>query len=251
MSGAVDSDALTRDRLLGGRVTILQPAAGYRVAVDPVMLAAAAPVLRPGGRMLDIGCGVGAASFCYLRRAPDGTVIGLEADGEIAALARRNAELNGLEDRFGSVCADVADWAGLNLSGRFDQVISNPPYLAAGSAAPSPHPGRRSASVESRVTLEAWVHAALDALRHKGRLTLIQRADRLHHVMAALAGRAGEIEILPLWPRTGVAAKRVVVRARKGVSGGATLGPGLVLHGDGRKYTAAAEAVLRDMAPLG
>ncbi|MBL8665136.1 MAG: hypothetical protein JNM29_20040, partial [Candidatus Odyssella sp.] len=65
-----------------------------------------------------------------------------------------------------------------------------------------------------------------------------------------LHGKAGEIAILPLWPKAGKPAKRFILRARKGVRTGATLLPGLVLHeGDG-KYTAAAEAVLRDGAAL-
>jgi len=33
------SDELTLDRLLGGRVSLSQPAQGYRVAIDPVLLA--------------------------------------------------------------------------------------------------------------------------------------------------------------------------------------------------------------------
>ncbi len=46
----------TEDELLGGRVTIIQPAGGYRAAIDPVMLAATVPA-ETGGRVLDVGSG--------------------------------------------------------------------------------------------------------------------------------------------------------------------------------------------------
>jgi tRNA1(Val) A37 N6-methylase TrmN6 len=57
------------DRLLGGRVRLLQPLKGYRAATDPVLLAAAVAA-RPGQRVLDLGCGAGAAVFCLAARVP-------------------------------------------------------------------------------------------------------------------------------------------------------------------------------------
>jgi tRNA1(Val) A37 N6-methylase TrmN6 len=87
--------------------------------------------------------------------------------------------------------------------------------------------------------------------RPKGTITLIHRADRLDAILAELWGRAGEIVIFPLWPGAGKAAKRVIVRARKGVATPTRLAAGLVLHETDGRYTAAAEAVLRDGAGLG
>ena len=87
-------------------------------------------------------------------------------------------------------------------------------------------------------------------LARKGTLTVIHRADRLDAVLAGLDGRAGDVAVLPLWPKAGKAARRVVVSARKGVAGPARLLPGLVLHEADGRYTAAADAVLREGAAL-
>jgi tRNA1(Val) A37 N6-methylase TrmN6 len=57
--------------------------------------------------------------------------------------------------------------------------------------------------------------------------------------------RFGGITLIPLWPRAGEAAKRVVIRAVKDSRGPAALHPGLVLHGPDGAYTPAAEGVLR------
>ncbi|MFV0475862.1 MAG: methyltransferase domain-containing protein, partial [Pikeienuella sp.] len=96
MTGPAEFDpaALSEDAILGGRVRLLQPRAGYRAATDPVLLAAAAQA-RPGARVLDAGCGAGAALFCLAARVPGIEAHGLELQPAYAALARRNAALNG------------------------------------------------------------------------------------------------------------------------------------------------------------
>src|SRR5262249_36941780 len=105
----------------------------------------------------------------------------------------------------------------------------------------SPNDSRKRANEEVEADLGVWLRVALEMLRPKGALVLIHRADRLHDVMALLHGRAGEIAILPLWPKAGKPAKRLIIRARKGLRTGAATLPGLVLHEADGKYTAAAE----------
>lgn len=237
----------TEDLLLGGRVRLLQPAAGYRVAIDPVLLAAAvAPA--PGARVLDLGCGVGGAALCLLARRPDLAVTGLEIQAPLVALARRNATLNEAGG-FTVVEGDAADPAILTREA-FDAVMSNPPHLAAGAGSAARSASRALAHLESSLDLAGWIAAALRALRPRGRLTLVHRADRLAEILAALAGRAGAVAVFPLWPRPGAPARRVLVAATKGSRAPGRLLPGLALHGAGQGYTAEAETVLRDAAPL-
>ena len=45
-----------------------QPAEGYRVAIDPFLLAAAVEAATSDERLLDLGCGVGAAGLALLTR---------------------------------------------------------------------------------------------------------------------------------------------------------------------------------------
>lgn len=244
MSGpAPTEDADSEDALLGGRVRLRQPRDGYRAAIDPVLLAAAVP-LRAGDRVLDLGCGAGAVFLCLAARQPELAITAVERDPAVAALARGNAALNGFADRVEVVEADVAALPAAWGRGGFDHVVSNPPYLPPERADPSLRPGRAAAGVEAGSDLADWVACARRCLRHKGRLTLVHRADRLGELLAALDG-FGEVVVFPLWPRPGRDAARVIVTARKGLRTPLRLAPGLVLHADDGGYTEAADAALR------
>jgi tRNA1(Val) A37 N6-methylase TrmN6 len=237
--------ATSDDRLLGGRVRLRQPLHGYRAAIDPVLLAAAVPAVE-GDSVLDLGCGVGAAALCLLARLTGVRVTGLEVQPELAALARENAASNGFADRFTVVEGSLLAPPPLVQDG-YDHVMTNPPFLAEGSGTRAPVLSKATANMEEgEVDLGAWIKAAAKLLRPKGRLALIHRADRLGEVLNALGRRGlGEVRVLPLWPRAGRPAGRVIVTARKGVRTPLELLPGLVLHGEGGAYTEAAEAVLR------
>lgn len=227
--------------LLNGRVRLLQPARGYRVAIDPVLLAAAVPA-RPGERLLELGCGSAAASLCLLARVVGLDITGLELNFELAELARRNAALN--NPRLHVIQGDLLSPPAC-LADSFDQVFMNPPYLPAGAAIPSPFVTRASANVEREARLEHWISAALQRLTCGGRLTLIHRADRLGEILSLLHERAGETRILPLRAYADRPAKRVIVTTRKASRAPLVLLPDLVLHDPGGGFSAAAEAVLR------
>ncbi|MBI3446585.1 MAG: methyltransferase [Magnetospirillum sp.] len=239
---------VTEDQLLAGRVRLLQPEEGYRAAIDPVFLAASV-VARAGERVLDLGCGAGAASLCLLARLPHVTVSGLELQPEMADLARRNADLNQMADRLQVVIGSAATLP-VALSG-FDHVMTNPPFFTAQSGT---HPGLETKAlshVEGELNLTQWIRAGLALLRPKGRLTLIHRAERLGDILVALSGRGvGGIVVTPLWPKVGRHAGRVIVSARKGARAPLELRPGLVLHGEDGSYSEAAQAILRGAEAL-
>ncbi len=244
-----DSGDIDRTALLGGRVTLFQPAKGYRAAIDPVLLAAAVDA-HVQDRVLELGCGTGAALLCLAARVPGLAVMGMEIQPLAADLARRGAVESGLDGVVTVVEADVATPPPHLRANSFDHVISNPPYWPAGRHTPSPHAHKAVSHGEGAGDLGLFVLTALRLLKSRGRLTLIYPAERLDHLLSLLMGRFGDIRVLPLWPRAGQPAKRVIVTARRDARAPLTLLPGLVLHGDGQGYTAQVEAILRDAAAL-
>ncbi len=240
-------NAVTEDRFLGGRVILRQPAEGYRAAIDPVLLAAAAPARD--GHYLDLGCGVGTAAICLASRVAECRVTGLEVQPSLAGLAGENAAANGLADRIAIMAGDLLDPPDGLAAASFDGVLANPPYQESDQAAP-PDESKAIANRESAAGLEDWIRFADHVLKRKGWLVMIHRADRIDALSAALHPAFGDLRLLPLWPKAGRPARRVIVLARKGVRSPAALLPGLVLHAESGGFTAEAEAILRDGAAL-
>lgn len=241
------SDDLTRDAFLGGKLSILQPRKGYRAATDPVFLSAACPA-RAGEEVLELGCGVGVASLCLAARLPDLAVTGVERQTDYAALARCNAEANSA--RLEVVEADLSALPPDLRQRSFDHVIANPPYFPPGAGTPAGDRGRETALRED-TPLTAWIATARARLKPKGWLTLIQSADRLPDCLTALQDGFGGISVLPLQPRPGKPANRVLIRARKAAKAPFRLLAPFTIHeggahdDDSPDYTEAADRILR------
>jgi tRNA1(Val) A37 N6-methylase TrmN6 len=254
----VSADAIaggvTEDAFLGGALTILQPKAGYRAGLDAVLLAAAAPA-RSGEHLLDVGAGVGVVGLAAARRLAGLQVTLVEQDAQLVALARDNIRRNRLAERASVVVADVmrplSESPELHAAaGRFDHAVCNPPFLVEGRGSAAGEPMRAAASTMPAAGLERWVQFTAAMVRAGGTVTLIQRADALHDVLAAMDGRFGGARLLPLYPRANSAASRVLVQATKGSRAPLTLLPGIVLHNDDNGFRPEIEAILRHAAAL-
>ena len=122
---------VSEDALLGGRIKFFQPVLGYRVAIDPVILAASVPA-GAGEEVLDVGSGAGAAALCLAARIPGVRVTGLESDARLVDLARRNGDANGLGDSVRFICGDLLDGGIPFQPQSFHHVMANPPFTEAG-----------------------------------------------------------------------------------------------------------------------
>jgi tRNA1(Val) A37 N6-methylase TrmN6 len=249
---SAEAGATSDDAVLGGRLTLRQPLRGHRIGHDSILLAAATSAQR-GAHAVDLGAGVGGAGLALACRIDGLKVTLVEIDAGLVQLATGNAERNGLKDRVRAVRLDVeapaADFAAVGLAPQSaDCVLMNPPFNVVQQ--PSPDPGRRMAHAASPQTLPRWLAVVARLLRTDGAVTLVWRADGLADVLAALEADFGAVAVLPVHPKPGAAAIRVLARAVKGSRAALRLLPGFVLAEMDGKPTAAAEAVLRGGAQL-
>jgi tRNA1(Val) A37 N6-methylase TrmN6 len=245
---------VTADAVLGGKLLLQQPRRGHRVGHDAILLAAACPA-RAGERVVDLGAGVGAAGLALALRVEGSKVTLVDVDPGLAALAAANARSNGLAARVNAVVLDVAAparafaAAGLGPESAA-RVLMNPPFNDPRRQRPSPDRQRRLAHVGSGGTLAAWIGTAARLLRARGTLSMIWRADGLAEVLQVLAAAFGAVTVLPVHPRLGDPAIRILVRATKASRAPLALLPGLVLADRAGRPTAQAQAVLRMGAVL-
>jgi tRNA1(Val) A37 N6-methylase TrmN6 len=241
--------AITTDRLLDGQITLRQAADGYRAGLDAALLAAACDA-EPQARVLEAGCGVGAALLAAAVRRPGCSFTGVERNPAAAALARENAAANGLAGRVSILEGDVtAPYKALGAP-PFDAVMANPPFFDDPRALRAPAAAKQGAWIADG-GLAAWTGFLTKAVREGGAITLIHRADRLADILALLSPKAGSFQVRPIHPFADAPAKRVLVRAIKTGKAPLALLPPLALHPrDGPKHTAQAEAILRGQAAL-
>ena len=107
---------------------VLAPRPETETVVESALDALGAHARLERLRILDIGTGSGALALAMLKELPNAHGVGSDISAPALAVARDNATRLGLGRR----CAFVACDVGCALSGAFDLVLSNPPYIAAG-----------------------------------------------------------------------------------------------------------------------
>ena len=252
--GATDDtpDHLTQDAFLGGKLYILQPKVGFRSGIDAVLLAASVPAIS-GDTVLELGCGVGAASLCLHTRVKGLTITGVELQANYAKLAERNAA--SLAADMAVVTADLRALPAPLRQQQFTHVMMNPPYYdrAQGPAATDP---TRDIALAGDTPLADWLDVGIKRLAPKGTLTIIQHITRLPEVLTALEGRLGSLILQPIAGRANAAPGLFLLQGRHSGRTPFAMHAALVMHEgaahsrDAESYTSQLQAILRDGAAL-
>lgn len=104
----------------------LEPRPDTEVLVDTLLPALKKVVSAKGSaRILDMGTGTGAIVLALLKECPEATGIGSDISADALETAARNAARNDLGARFEAIRSDWFE----KISGRFDIIVSNPPYI--------------------------------------------------------------------------------------------------------------------------
>ena len=229
----------TEDKFLGGRLTVRQPAQGFRGGLDAVMLAAAVPA-KSSDNVLELGSGAGTASLCLAARVIGASVTGAEIDSDLVGISNGNATANGLGDRVVFVTVDVLDLP-TDMKRDYDHVFCNPPFHGPDGARAQDE--ARALAKHDDGQLAEWLNVGVKRTVSGGTFSCMVRADRIGEVLAALPSTG--VKVFPLWPRAGVEAKRIIVRVLKGSRAPLEMLAGLVLHTEEGSYTGDADMVLR------
>jgi tRNA1(Val) A37 N6-methylase TrmN6 len=245
-------DDLSRDGWLGGRLTLVQPKRGHRVGSDAALLAAAVDLAE--GRVVDVGTGVGAVGLALLHRNERLTADLVEIDTFLARLAAENAALNGLGSRARVMHFDIGDALARREARLADEtadvVVTNPPFFEAGAVNVSPNEYKARAHVlrvgnPGVATLADWIRASIAILKPGGRFAMIHRPEALTAILAAAENRIGALALLPVHPRAGASAHRLLVSGVKGSHAPLRIAPALILHEPDARLTKEADAVHR------
>jgi tRNA1(Val) A37 N6-methylase TrmN6 len=252
-SANVQQQSAQGDAFLGGRLIVAQPAKGFRAGLDSVLLGAA---VNPASRsLLDLGAGAGVAGLVTLANNPQlqGTLI--ESDREMIGFLQRNIAANSLSARATALELDLAASAKLRAvaglaNDHYETVIANPPYYDEGQGS-APSRARAAARHMPAGALDRWVKTAATHAAPGGEIVFIHLAARLSTLLASFESRFGAIAILPLTPRPGEPAHRLLIRGIKGSRAPLTLLASRALHTPaGRVFSPEFEAIFRGIDRL-
>jgi len=223
------SPTITEGTLFDGAVRFAQPAAGYRAAIDGLLLAYFAPSVAERDKLaVDLGAGAGMVSLGLLHHRRAQRVLAIESHEPTAAVLRKN-----LEDNFGArarVELGAVDVVARSYRGAAGLVVANPPYF------------ERAASTEGRDLdaeravraddpLGPFVRAARTLLGRGGRACFVFPSRSLELLLAALDSKDLHAKRLAfVHPRADEPANRVLVECAVGRPGGLVIDAPWVLY---------------------
>ncbi|MEP7052859.1 MAG: methyltransferase [Pseudomonadota bacterium] len=177
------------DTLYEGAVSLRQPARGYRVNVDALLLAAFAAQGRPAKFAIDLGSGVGSVALGLQHLGAARCFALVEREQDLLTLAGENAERAGLNAQLW--CVDLAEGLPSGLRQRADLVVCNPPFFDPTQTRPSREPGKASARFGDLEPFLAAAAAAVSGART--RVAFVYPARELNGFLAA----AGRVHLVP------------------------------------------------------
>lgn len=247
------------DLFLHGKLQLRQPKSGHRMGTDAILLAAAA--LPEPGIVADLGAGAGAVGISAISKQPESSLLLVDIDAEICALAAENLARNDLSARGRVIQADLFAGARLReaaglLPRTVDQVLTNPPFANTHEGRISPNERRRQAHIMQNGTLADWLRAATHLLKPGGHLVMIHRADALQEILKATERRFGGLKLIFIQPGAADCASRLLLCAKMGSRGPASILPPLILHEpilperSTNRFTSEAEALHRGQARI-
>lgn len=142
--------------------------------------------LKPGERLLDVGCGHGTIALMLARRYPlCGEIVGIDIQDKIIREAEQN--LQTLLELFPSETLSIHFITGdatrlERIDPGFDIVACNPPFFPANASRLSPNRERRLARQDETLTLDALFECAVRQLCENGRLVFVIPKARIPEV---------------------------------------------------------------------
>lgn len=211
-------------------LSLLQKVGGLTFTTDAYLLAAFARCL-PGASFADLGSGTGVAAFLCLARDKYRHGFAVEIQSEFCDLIRRNASLNHLENRVTVLEKDVREIRQVDIGGTVSVVISNPPYMPAGSGFASATQQSDMARRELNGTAADFCAAAARILSTGGLFYTVYRPDRMAELISAL--RENHLEpkrMVTVYPDTESKPCLVLIESKKDAAPGLLQPPPLIMY---------------------
>lgn len=220
-----------------GGLKLIQDTEMFCYGVDAVLLAHFASQ-KAHKKVADLGTNNGVIPILMSHMNRHGHLTGIELQERACLLARRNVELNQLQERVSICHTDILDLKEHFTAGSFDCVVSNPPYTAAGTGVINDGDYLTTARHETTASLADFIEKASWLLADRGYFYMIHRPARIIDIAVLCREHRLEPKFLQMIsPRTGEKPNLMLIECRK--NGGRELKflDPLSVYGDDGNYS--------------
>jgi tRNA1Val (adenine37-N6)-methyltransferase len=227
----------TLDDLHIDQLKIIQKKEAFRFGMDAVLLSSFVSV-KKNQNVLDIGTGTGIIPILLAAKTQAKLIVGIEIQEEIASMARRSVEGNGLDDRIKIITGDIKDYSLKLNPATFDVVVTNPPYIRAQSGLTNPTEAKAVSRHEIACTLDDILINGAKSLKPKGLFYMIHRPERLTDILEGMRKVKIEPKLLRFicsWENQ--APVLLLIKGLKDGNPGIKIMPDLVIYESQGNYT--------------
>ena len=230
--------SFTVDKILRGKISIIQLKKGFRYGFDTVFLAAFVngylkKLKKKKISLADVGSGVGTISLIIAYQNDKINITAIENNDTYLEIANENIVINNFQKKINLMQGDIFNIDN-DLMNRFDIVVTNPPFY-----------DRKQKKSENElenyatriINYESWIENSLKLLKDKGIIFLIIPTGLLEKSLKILSKKTGSFKIFPIWPNQKKSSKRLILLAKKGGASPTELMSGMRLLNNRGKMT--------------
>ena len=232
------SKSVTVDKILRGKISIIQLKKGFRYGFDTVFLAAFVngylkKLKKKKISLADVGSGVGTISLIIAYQNDKINITAIENNDTYLEIANENIVRNNFKKKINLMQGDIFNIDN-DLMNRFDIVVTNPPFY-----------DRKEKKSENElenyatriINYEIWIENSVKLLKDKGIIFLIIPTQLLEKSLRFLSRNTGSFKIFPIWPNKKKSSKRLILLAKKGGASPTDLMSGMTLFNNRGKMT--------------
>lgn len=165
---------------------LIQNKKGFCFGVDAVLLSDYAKGIKKGSTVVDIGTGTGIVAILLCAKTNLKKIYGIELQEEVANIAQRNIELNGLDDKMEVININIKDVFSKLEKNKIDVIVTNPPYKKHDTGVKNLDTRQLISRHEVECTLEDIIKNASLLLKDLGEFYMVHRAERIVDIFVTL-----------------------------------------------------------------
>lgn len=226
--------------LLNKDMKIIQRVDHFAFSLDSLLVSEFASITKYTNKIVDLGTGNGVIPL-FLSKKTKAKITGIEIQEISSDLAKRNVQLNNLEDQISIINDDMKNWRQYFRNNSIDMVISNPPFFKFDGNEKQLNDLTQLtlARHEISITLEEIIQTASNLLKDKGHFALVHRVDRFMDIIENM--KKYDIEpkkIQFCHTKINKEGKILLVEGIKYGKPGLRILPPLIAHDDNGQYSA-------------